>query len=229
MKTTANIATYPAPGRLESLKATVNSLVNQVDIIRICFNGYTSIPPEFDHPKFECIIPAIDRTDLGKFHWLHSIKEHELYLSCDDDIIYPPDYVQVIRRHEHLGAVLSFHGRILNPLGNPKSYYRGGHVCYSFLDACPVSLQLHVPGTGVMAIFTTDAEIDPVPDDAPNCMADLVFANMCQSDIHLIPHSGNWLKNTYVHGCITSQFTNKSADESLHLQQVKKLIRKFDL
>lgn len=229
MKVTANYATYPATGRLEALRESINSIINQVDLIRICFNSYTSIPPDFDHPKFECIIPEIDRTDLGKFHFLHSIKEHELYLSCDDDILYPPDYVQVIKRHSHLGSILTFHGRILNPLGNPKSYYRGGHSVYSFLDPCPTSAQVHVPGTGVTAIFTDDAEIDVIPSDAPNCMADLVFANMCQSEIHLIPHSGNWLKNIYVPGSITSRFTNKSADESLHLIQVKKLISKFDL
>jgi hypothetical protein len=228
MKTTANYATYPAPGRLESLRLSINSIINQVDLIRICFNSYESIPPEFDHPKFECIIPDHDLTDLGKFHWLFKITEHERYFTCDDDIIYPPDYISHTIRHEHLAPVISYHGRIINPLGNPKSYYRGGHVCYSFLDSHPAPLQIHVPGTGVMMINTMEAEIDRLPDQ-PLCMADLVFANACQSEIFLIPHAGRWLKNNYVHGCITSRFTNKSADESEHLIQVKKLILKFGL
>ncbi len=227
MKTTANYATYPAEGRLESLRLSINSIINQVDLIRICFNSYTEIPPEFDHPKFECIIPDRDLTDLGKFHWLPFVGP-ERYFTCDDDIIYPPDYVAHTNRHRDLGPVISYHGRILNPLGNPKSYYRGGHVCYSFLDPCPTTTQLHVPGTGVMMIDTSQADILPIPDQ-PLCMADLVFANACESEIHLIPHAGRWLKNNYVHGCITSQFTNKSADESLHLTQVKKLILKFGL
>jgi hypothetical protein len=227
MKTTANYATYPAPGRLESLKLSINSIINQVDLIRICFNQYQDIPPEFDHPKFECIIPERDLTDLGKFQWLPTA-ENERYFTCDDDIIYPSDYVAHTSRHSQLGSVLSYHGRIINPLGNPRSYYRGGHTVFSFLDPCPISAQLHVPGTGVMMIDTSQAEIDPLPDSPP-CMADLIFANACQSEIHLVPHAGSWLKNHYVHGCITSRFTNKSADESQHLDQIKKLISKFAL
>ena len=222
---TANYATYPAEGRLQSLKLSINSIINQVDLIRICFNGYKSIPEEFDHPKFECIIPPTDLTDLGKFHFL---RVGEKYFTCDDDIIYPSDYAQYTLRHSRLAPVVTYHGRILNPLGNPKSYYRGGHQVYSFLDSCPNATKLHIPGTGVMMIDTDLAEIDPIPT-SPLCMADLVFANACQSDIALIPHSGGWIKNNYVHGCITSRFTNKNADESEQIEQVKKLFIKFEL
>lgn len=229
MITSANYATYPAPGRLESLLKSIDSIINQVDIVRVYFNGYTLDQIPSLPPKVQAIcIPGLDLTDLGKFYPLKHLTKHEYYFTCDDDIQYPPDYVQHTLRHAHLGPVLTYHGRIINPLGNPKSYYRGGHFVYSYLDPHPTSYELHIPGTGVMMIDTSQAEIGHIPD-SPARMADLVFANACDSPIHLVPHSGGWLKNIWVDGSITQQFTNRSADESLHLFQIKKLIRKFAL
>lgn len=229
MKISANYATYPAPGRLEALLKSINSILPQVDIVRVYFNSYTldQIPP-LPNKVHPIVIPGLNLTDLGKFYPLSHLKQHEYYFTCDDDIQYPPDYIQHTLRYSNLGAVLTYHGRIINPLGNPKSYYRGGHFVYSYLDPHPVSRELHIPGTGVMMIDTSMADINHVPDH-PHCMADLVFANACDSPIHLVPHSGGWLKNIWVDGCITSRFTNRSADESLHLFQIQKLIRKFAL
>ena len=33
--------------------------------------------------------------DFGKFHWLGKA-DCDFYLSCDDDLLYPPDYVEVM-------------------------------------------------------------------------------------------------------------------------------------
>ena len=80
---TANLATIKARG-LELMKV-VDSLVDQVDLVRIYANDYE---PKIDHPKVQ-VTTGEDMTDNGKFFWLPESKG--IYLSCDDDIIYPPE------------------------------------------------------------------------------------------------------------------------------------------
>jgi hypothetical protein len=91
MKTSANIATH-AP-RLESLRKTVDSLLPQVDVVRIYFNECD--PPEWatQNDKIHPVSGHVNLTDNGKFYFLDHTEPDEIYFTCDDDIIYPPDYV----------------------------------------------------------------------------------------------------------------------------------------
>ena len=89
MRITANIATHPPRKKL--LLATVNSLLDQVDQINICLNKYDEIPGWMNsEPKINAVIPKKDLKAGGKWSFLS--EEEGIYLTCDDDIIYPSNY-----------------------------------------------------------------------------------------------------------------------------------------
>jgi len=89
-----------------------------------------------------------DITDNGKFFW--SGNKNEYYFTCDDDIIYPPDYVE--KTLPLIGnRIVSYHGRRLTGLS--KSYYNG-HKVYIFNEFLNTERKLDVVGTGVMAFNT---------------------------------------------------------------------------
>ena len=105
-----NIATQPS--RVEQLKKTVESLYNQVDVIRIYCNNFKEMPDLGLYDKIH-YIGGSDLTDNGKFYPLKNISQDEYYLTCDDDIIYPPDYVEeMIKLIDFHECIITYHGRI---------------------------------------------------------------------------------------------------------------------
>ncbi len=87
---TANLATIKS--RSSTLQLVVNSLKNQVDKVRIYSNDYK---PKVEGSNVE-VYTGPDYTDNAKFFWLTHSKG--VYLSCDDDLIYPPNYVETITK-----------------------------------------------------------------------------------------------------------------------------------
>ena len=179
MKVVIGIATYNE--RTESIKRTIKSLEGQVDEIRVYDNE----------------VEEVNLTDNGKFRFLEEYKEPIYYFSCDDDIIYPSDYVsktiEAIEKHQ---CIVSYHGRILRGLN--RGYYRG-HSALSCLQTFPQTLEIDVCGTGVTA-FRTDyfnpIEIYKAKD---KCMSDLVFsleATKQDKKIMHIGHKAGWITAT---------------------------------
>ena len=92
MNITANIATFKAESRRASLIKTLDSLTNQVDLMRVYFNGYTETP-DFVKGRYSNLMSITgqnDYTDNAKFIGLSMLDEgHEFYFTCDDDIVCP--------------------------------------------------------------------------------------------------------------------------------------------
>ena len=136
-----------------------------------------------------------DLTDNGKFWGLTQVTEPVYYLSCDDDLIYPNDYVATcINGIEKYNSIVTFHGRQL--LGAGKNYYHG-HNNFPFSKNVPMSIEIDVPGTGVTA-FRTDY-FNPVglhlAEDKK--MADLVFAveaSKQEKTITHLKHRAGWVR-----------------------------------
>ena len=92
-------------------------------------------------------------TDNGKFWQLHEIKRPSYFLSCDDDIIYPPTYVQdMVEAIDRLKCIVTHHGRKLRALD--VSYYRG-HQSFACKQMSPRELEIDVAGTGVAGFHTS--------------------------------------------------------------------------
>ena len=131
-----------------------------------------------------------DYTDNGKFYFLKDISEPVYYFSCDDDIIYPSDYVsktiEAIEKHQ---CIVSYHGRILRGLN--RSYYEG-HTALSCSQSFLQTLPIDICGTGVCA-FRTDyfnpTEIYKADD---KCMSDLVFSLQATKEGKKIMHIGHY-------------------------------------
>lgn len=179
MKVVVGMATMP--GREKYLQRAIASLDKQVDEIYLYDNGVSE-----------------DLTDNGKFWGLTQINEPCYYFTCDDDIIYPHDYVQVmVSAIESFNGncVVTHHGRQL--LGLDRPYYKG-HKSFRCLGSVVASETLDVLGSGVSA-FRTD-RINPVGIHLSEHkrMSDLVFSLWLAENkvcIKLIPHESGWLKD----------------------------------
>jgi hypothetical protein len=169
--------------RARFAETAVESLVHQADEI-IVYNNSNE---------------AHDYTDNAKFHALTLFNEPVYYFSCDDDILYPSDYVStMVEAIERTGTIVTHHGREL--LGLDRNYYRG-HKGFRCLDENNTEQIIDVAGTGVTA-FRTDyfnpTEIYKAKDKR---MSDLVFsleAAQQGKEITILKHTKNWLKDLRV-------------------------------
>lgn len=202
-KTTANIATQPS--RFKSLLCTLESIEGQFDEIRIYLNCYTEVPEELT--KYTTHIGK-DLTDNGKFFW--SGNKNEYYFTLDDDIIYPPDYVE--KTLPLIGnRIVSYHGRRLTGLS--KSYYNG-HKAYVFNELLNTERKLDVVGTGVMA-FNTNIFSPSLWRTENYKMTDLLIgleAHLWGIPIVCLPREKNWLsqKDLFLDGIYYEFIGNES-------------------
>ena len=203
MKITANIATYPP--RKESLKRMLESIAGQFDEVRVCFNEYKNQDEiyNFGHwftdtyaTSFVICWPVENLTDNGKFYGLDRITEPEYYFTLDDDLIYPPDYVEkTLEALKVYGCIVSHHGRRL--LGTGLNYYKG-HKAFRCLDEIKEAERIDVPGTGVMAFDTRYFHPKGLAHDPRQRMSDLIFAEAAAKagkQIGVLPHPLGWIKH----------------------------------
>lgn len=200
MKISANIATYQP--RVDRLHEVIDSLIDQVDVIRIYCNNCE--PPREDwlarykDRGGEGIIATIgleDLTDNGKFYSLDKLDEPEYYFTCDDDLIYPPDYVSKTIRHiENYQMIVSYHGRKL--IAKDVRYYED-HKFYHCLNDVPVSKKVDVCGTGVSAFRTDYFHPKGIAHNPIHRMSDLLFSLEAAKQgkkLGVFEHAAGWFK-----------------------------------
>ena len=103
-------------------------------------------------------------TDIGKFKVADKIRDGIVF-TVDDDILYPPDYIEKMVKAVHCyqgKAIIGVHGCIL-PTGPPvttwKQYLEQRRV-HSFKRAVAVDLPVNVVGTGTMAYDASQFQFD---------------------------------------------------------------------
>ena len=183
-------------GRIESLKEVVASLLPQIDKLYIMLNGYDKAPEFLNHPKIQTFTDITNTLgDAGKFVSLH---EKGYLFFCDDDIIYPPDYIQrLISAIERTNrkAIITIHGRQFKNFP-VSSYYHDNSVKVSCLNTQLKDDYLHVPGTGVSAFHSDTIKLSMADFKSSN-MADIWLALAAQKQkvpILSIAHQKGWLK-----------------------------------
>jgi FkbM family methyltransferase len=167
------------PDRVHLLQKTIESLLPQVDLVRIYLNGYQDVP---EFLRGERIVIARsqdhgDRGDAGKFFWCEEAGGYELH--CDDDIVYRPDHVdKLIAAVERYGrkAVVSLHGCVVVP--PVASYYKSRRL-YHCNSSQPSDVPVHVLGTGSICYHCSTLRLCRADFKAPN-MADIWFAIACE-------------------------------------------------
>lgn len=152
-----NIATFPA--RKEYLKRVINSVYNQVDIIRVCLNEYEKIPAFLKKKKIVAVIPENDLRDAGKFMWSKD-KRNEYYFTGDDDLLYSREYFQrhIEELEKHGGKVaITSHGRILKEKTTDLKDVEKYIPCLKTVKEDNFAT---IGGTGVMVIDLNEITVD---------------------------------------------------------------------
>ena len=162
------------PHREESLRRVVASLLAQTERLNVYLNEYGHIPEFLQHPKIAVTRSQDhgDRGDAGKFFWLGT--DARYFLTCDDDIVYPPDYVeQTIASIERYGrrAVIGWHGSIL--ADSFRDYYEDRKILSFYLDL-ERDTSVHILGTGTVGFHVSTIRLALVDFKVPN-MADVWF------------------------------------------------------
>lgn len=219
MKVTANIATYPP--RLNSLRNTYESIYDQFDFIRIYFNEYDQFPHLEDPDKKLIRIGGPNLTDNGKFVGLQHLTGPEYYFTCDDDLVYPSDYVQkTIEAIKTFGCIVTYHGRKLKGLN--RSYYQG-HEAYHCLRDVHGNHKIDVCGTGVTAFSTEYFCPEKLSEHSYHKMSDLIFsyeASIQDKTIGLIEHKAGWIKHTENQETIFESESKGKQEKQIHLSNL---------
>eukprot|EP00050_Salpingoeca_kvevrii_P002846 m.204920 g.204920 ORF g.204920 m.204920 type:complete len:602 (+) comp10700_c0_seq4:810-2615(+) len=180
---TASVASVPA--RKESLIKAVQSLAAQADFVNVYLNGYDSIPAELDGLTHVRVVLASsdeghgDIGDAGKFAFLSDLALG-YHFTFDDDIVYPPDYVErlllTIRETNDL-AIACVHGINIKMQQFQHYYELGSRQVYGFAFALNANTLVDICGTGTTA-YATRTLPDLVLEDFfnPVNMADLWLA-----------------------------------------------------
>jgi len=194
-KVSASLASIPS--REKGLRDTYNSLINQVDQLNIYLNGYSRVP-SFIKSRKACVIRSQDYADYGDAGKFFKSGRHSgYYFSCDDDIVYPSDYVaKTISNIEKYNrkAIVGYHG-VLIENDNFSSYYSSRNV-YHFRNNLSGDSGVHILGTGVLAYHSDTIKISIEDFKIPN-MADIWFAEIGQKrkiPFICISHKKNWIK-----------------------------------
>jgi hypothetical protein len=193
----AGIASLPE--RVESLKDTVDSLLPQVDEIHLYLaEGHTY------HKHQQALSknvlwhwPQEDMGDAGKFWPFYAYQGQNAYFfTCDDDLIYPPDYVEKtiagIEKYDRK-AIVGYHGVTLKK--QVHHYYRDRKV-YHGLETVKEDLAVDVIGTCSMAWHSSTIELRYEDFEVPN-IADIWVACWAQEQkvpIVCLAHEKGWIK-----------------------------------
>jgi glycosyltransferase involved in cell wall biosynthesis len=168
--------------RKDSLMVTVKSIIDQVDKLIVYQNGYYELFDFLANPKIQVIsslTTGIDMGDAGKFYKLTNY-DNCYYLSIDDDLIYPTNYVEhMITRCKEFSneRVITLHGRKFSkePI---KSFYSSYVEFYHCLKHQKRDALIHFGGTGVMCFHTSLIKIPFSYFEHPN-MADVWVGKYC--------------------------------------------------
>jgi len=186
------------PDRADMMIKTVKSLYLQDTVcnIRVMLNNYPDCFMTPPLPGVEFIDRNNEKGDAEKFYGFNKVKGY--IFTCDDDLIYPPDYVSTMIRFlkEHGDKVIATcHGRVMNPKPVTTSY-GDRKAAYHWIREVNETVHLDIGGTGVMA-WHSDYFFPDYKKITKKNMADIWihgFAKQQGCSIMLCPHPGDWIK-----------------------------------
>ena len=189
-----NVASY---NRIESLVKSLESIIDQCDVINVTLNSHDGdIPEILYHDKVNLMLSDNSLGDAMKFYMLD--KSNGYYLTIDDDLIYPPNYVEyMIAKCKEYGntRVMTLHGRNFSSFPI-TSYYRSATERYACLNTVNKNVIVQFGGTGVMC-FHTDLFKLPIGYFIYPNMADVWIGKYCMEnkiEILCVRHDTGYIK-----------------------------------
>ena len=151
------------PEREGSLQRTLKSLAPQADKIALSLNEYAQVPSWL--ARFPNVEATIRSENLGDAEKFAAVDEWDgVVCTCDDDILYPSDYVARILEglEKWPGRAVSFHGGVTLGFNGTHVTATGRRVrCLGDLEEDDT--ELNVLGTGCLGY---DARSVPVWRDS---------------------------------------------------------------
>lgn len=187
------------PSREATFRLMLESVADQVDHLHVYLSGHVGYLKGLQN-IVQHKVDGDPHGDAGKFFGLGDAYVRKgYYLSFDDDLLYPPDYVETmiagIERYNR-ELVCSFHGRSFGNLPI-QNYYRGATRRHYCLRSVVRDEHVDVPGTGCMGFYTSALELS---------MEDFPSKNM--ADVHMavalrlqgvtaacLKHAAGWIKH----------------------------------
>lgn len=193
MKKIVGIASMPS--RELGLIDTIESLSPQVDEIYVWLNGYKEIPKtSVTNVTFH--LSETNDGAIAKVRCLGLFDDTEFYyFTCDDDIVYPSDYVEKYIEIYEPGSIQSSHANKYASFpisdytkADISGYYFGAHI--------PKKDRVHLVGTGVCMMDSTIARQLPYETFTTTNMLDLwvsSWAWISEIPMYVVPHKRDWL------------------------------------
>lgn len=152
------------PSRISMFEKVVESIINQVDELRVYLNNVEEIPSYLKQKKItvESSKDFGDLADNGKFFWSNNMKG--FHFTIDDDIIYPSDYIKQLKKklsQYQFNAVVGVHGVLIKKNSFKNYYDRDSRIVYTFGQKLEHDKYVNIIGTGTMAYHTKFFGIDP--------------------------------------------------------------------
>ena len=189
-----NVASH---NRIESLVKSLESIIDQCDVINVTLNSHDGdIPEILYHDKINLILSDNSLGDAMKFYMLD--KSDGYFLTIYDDLIYPPNYVEyMITKCKEYGntRVMTLHGRNFSSFPI-TSYYRSATERYACLNTVNKNVLVQFGGTGVMCFHTDLFKVGIDYFMAPN-MADVWIGRYCldnKIEILCLRHESGFIK-----------------------------------
>ena len=180
------------PERVDCLKDTIDSLLPQADKIIVALNNYHKIPEFLNNPKIESHLLDNTLGDAAKFYKIDNYKD-VYYLSCDDDLIYPSDYVKYLTsKCEEYKSPVGLHGAIIK---HPVTSMYSSRIVFHCLGDVLDDTIVDYLGTGVLCFDTSKLSIKISDFKSPN-MADIWFGDMMKINKikpYVLSHNKNYL------------------------------------
>ena len=183
------------PNREAALLKVLKSLHKQVDAIELCLNGWKKEPKWLGDIKNLRITRATNEMgDANKYINVGNYTKG-YYFSCDDDIIYPGNYIStLIKGIEKYKTIVTIHGSVVRR--KVQSYYKGRTMVMHCLNNCPESKVVTVGGTGVMGFDLSYFKPTYEQIGSAN-MADIWIAKQAHDQgckITGLPHPAKWIR-----------------------------------
>lgn len=220
-----NAAMATIPERVDSLKLTLKSIIDQVDKLYITLNGFHDIPDFLKHRKIVLNLSQEydDYGSNGRF--INSKNWSGFMIIIDDDIIYPENYVEnlisAIQKYKYK-AVVGVHGIIISDTF--ISYFeKSSRKVYHFKSPLKEDTPVHCLGCGTIAYHTHHVNFD-LDDFDKNFMTDLYVAKKCQRleiPMVAIQREREWLNPIPVQG--HSLYETYKNNDSTHNHLVKSI------
>lgn len=214
--------------RLETFRQVLPVIHSQVDHIFVYLDGYSAAPDFLASFDRITVHRAEDVGDLhcsSRFLCLQELNTPAVVVMVDDDIVYPPDYVErLVHFLERIEgqAIVGVHGRIFIP---PHQSYARDAATVHFTDRLDQGHHVHELGIGTCAFVSSNFNVDPREWDQTT-MDDIIVAIEGQRrglPRMAVPRSAGWLK-PYAESQPDSLWNKTLTDDSEQSRRMRALL-----